>query len=202
MSTSGAGGTDLQILGMAIGLWSLLSIVAFSVFITLFTNWVLTGFRRPAWPRHFSLGLVVTTLANLVWLFLVTVAGVLASRYIERMRSAVLGYLAFSLGILLLSLVRAYLYRGLQEQQKQQMQEETRSQLRFLVHHSSYVLFALMLYLGRSSFSLFVLERYCQISTLTILCWVDCSPSSPGHSRRGWDTVSSGIPWPSIPSSL
>jgi membrane-bound metal-dependent hydrolase YbcI (DUF457 family) len=147
MNTSGAGGTDLQILGMAIGLWPLLSLVAFSVAITLFTNWVLAGFKKPVWPRRFSLGQVVTILANLVWLLLITVAGVLATRYIERMRSAVLGYLAFGLGIFLLSLVRAYLYRGLQEQQKQRTQEQTRSQVRFLIHHSSYVLFALVLYL-------------------------------------------------------
>jgi inner membrane protein len=147
MNTNGAGGTDLRILGMTVGLWPLLSWVALSVFITLFTNWVLAGFRRPVWSRRFYLGQVTTILANLVWLLLLTVTGILAIRYIERMRSAVLGYLAFGLGILLLSLVRAYFYRGVQAQLEQQTQEEMRSQSRTLVHNSSYVLFALVLYL-------------------------------------------------------
>jgi cytochrome b561 len=147
MNTNGAGGTELRILGMTVGLWPLLSWVALSVFITLFANWALAGFRRPAWPRRFCLGQVTTILANLVWLLLLTITGVLAIRYIERMRSAVLGYLAFGFGILLLSLVRAYLYHGVQAQLEQRTPKELRSQSRFLVHHSSYVLFALALYL-------------------------------------------------------
>jgi membrane-bound metal-dependent hydrolase YbcI (DUF457 family) len=149
---SGAGGTDLQILRMAIEPWLLLGLLAFSVFITLFTNWAVAGFRRPTWPRRFSLGEVVTVIASLIWLLLITAAGVLATRYIERMHSATLGYLTFGLGILLLSLVRAFLYRRLQEQKKQRTQEETRSQLQYLVHHSSYVFFALVLYLVPSWF--------------------------------------------------
>lgn len=144
---SRAGGTDLQILGMAIHLWLLLCLAAFSLFITLASNWAVGGFRRPAWPRRFSFGHAVTVIANLIWLLLITAAGILATRYIERMSSTVPGYLAFGLGMLLLSLVRAYLYRRLQAQQKRRTQEETRSQLRYLAHHSSYLLFALVFYL-------------------------------------------------------
>ena len=147
MSTHGAGGTDLQILGMTIGLWPLLGSAAFSLFITLFTDWVAGRFQRPVWPRPFSLDHVVNIVANLIWVLLFTAAGVLAIRYVERMRNTAMGYLAFGIGILFFSLVRAYLYRHFQRQEKQRTREETQSQLQYLAHHSSYVLFALVLYL-------------------------------------------------------
>lgn len=128
----------------------LLGLVAFSVTITLVTNWIVSGFRWPALPRRFSASDVVTVIANLIWILLIFAAGILAARYVERIRSAATGYLVFGLGALLLSLVRGFLYRRLQQQQKPRTRRDKQPRLQYVMHHSTYVLFATVLYLSVS----------------------------------------------------
>jgi inner membrane protein len=55
-------------------------------------------------------------MADLVWILLAFGAGVIATRYIERMSSDLLGYLAFGALIAVLSIVRALLFARAQEE--------------------------------------------------------------------------------------
>ena len=134
--------------GMNIAPWTLVGILAYSVTITLVTNWLVTGFERPKLPGQVTLNGVVTVLVNLIWIALVCVLGVLAIRYIERMTNVVSGYLLFATLAFLLSWVRAYLYRRIQDQREPRQPADRQALASVLVHNLTYLLFASVLYLG------------------------------------------------------
>lgn len=127
---------------MSFDLWVVLGLLAFSVIVTLGTNWLAAQFRhaKPGWGR--ALGPIA---ASVIWIALVTAAGLLAVRYIERIDNAVVGYLVFGLGAFLLSLVRALLYRS--------SSALTKAPASYLVHNLLYLLVAAILYLALSWFS-------------------------------------------------
>jgi inner membrane protein len=122
---------------MSFDLWVVLGLLAFSVIVTLGTNWLASRswHATPGWGRR--PGPVV---ASVIWIALVTAASLLATRYIERISNAMLGYLAFGLGAFLLSLLRALLYRPVQGNKP----------LSYAVHNLLYLLAAAILYLALS----------------------------------------------------
>ena len=138
-------------LGMTIDPKISASLLAFSVAATLVTNWLAAGLRRPTWPRRISLADGVAMIASLVWILFVYLAGVIATRYIERIEHAALGTLAFGLGALLLSWIRAVLYRRMRTRQKERKQkEEGIKLLGFWIHHAIYLLFPMVVFLTMS----------------------------------------------------
>ena len=132
---------------MNIDLWILAGILAYSATVTQVTNWLVAGFERPKPPYRVSLTGAVTVLANLLWVFLATVFGVIAVRYVERMGNVILGYTLFGTLGFLLSWIRAHLYH-----RAQRTFSERRSNWQpiasVLVHNLTYVLFASVLYLA------------------------------------------------------
>ena len=94
--------------------WVLAGVLAYSITVTLVANWLVTGFERPTLPRRVTLECAVSVLANLLWILVVSVFGVLATRYVERMTSVVIGYTLFGMLGLLISWARACLYRRAQ----------------------------------------------------------------------------------------
>ncbi len=100
---------------IAISPWMVAGLVAFAVAVTVAANWLAARLGDRAQHATVSLG---TVLASLVWIVLVSVAGVIALRYIERMTSVLLGYLVFAAVAFLLSLVRALLHRRIEDQPK------------------------------------------------------------------------------------
>jgi membrane-bound metal-dependent hydrolase YbcI (DUF457 family) len=135
-------------LGMNIDSWTLAGILAFSVTITLLSDWLVAGFKRPRLPGRVTLDDIVTVLANLIWIALVSVFGVLAIRYSERMTNAVSGYLLFAALAFLLSWVRAYLHRRTKDQRESRQPADRQALTSTLVHNLTYLLFASVLYLG------------------------------------------------------
>ncbi len=95
--------------------WMIASLVAFAVAVTLATNWLAARISRSGQRLLISPGAI---LASLVWIALVTVAGTIASRYIERLANVLLGYLAFGIVAFFLSLLRAILHRRIESQPK------------------------------------------------------------------------------------
>jgi inner membrane protein len=153
-------------LGMTIDPWISAGLLAFSVAVTLVTNWLAAGLRRPAWPRRISLTDGVTVIASLVWIFFIYVAGVITIRYIERIENAALGYLAFGLVALILSWVRALLYRRILTQKKKSVQTDKQPRLGFWIHNATYLLFAIVLFLALS----WLLQRSADPFLLIPLC--------------------------------
>jgi inner membrane protein len=129
----------MEILGMSFDLWVVLGLMAFSVIVTLGTDWLAARFQHatPEWGRAPG-----PILASVIWIVLIAAAGLLAVRYIERIDPAAVGYLVFGLGAFLLSLLRAFLYRP----------PTTRVQVlsSYLVHNLLYLLAAANLYLALS----------------------------------------------------
>jgi inner membrane protein len=84
--------------------------------------------------------------ASLVWTLILFVAGILATRYIERIEHTVVGYLVLGVAAFVLSLIRAWLYR-------QRTAERTVRPLPSLaefLHTITYLLLTLNLYLAVS----------------------------------------------------
>jgi len=122
-------------------------LLTFSVVVTLATNWLVAGFRRRMIPPGRSVAAIV---AHLVWILLLFAAGVLATRYIERTTNAASGYLAFGLVALLLSLVRAWLYQRVQDQQTANSGLDRQDLLVYTLHNGTYLLGAAVIYLALS----------------------------------------------------
>jgi inner membrane protein len=129
----------VEILGMSFDLWVVLGLLAFSVIVTLGTNWLVARYRHamPGWGRAPG-----PILASVIWIALVAAAGLLAVRYIERIDNAAVGYLVFGLGAFLLSLLRASLYGP--------PSVEVEAPSSYLVHNLLYLLVAAILYLALS----------------------------------------------------
>ncbi len=81
-----------------LSIWQLLGLFALSLAATLATEWLVN--RRLRWNA-----------AIVVWVPVLFAAGVVAARYSERLAQPAWGYLAFALGAVALSLLRAYLHR-------------------------------------------------------------------------------------------
>jgi inner membrane protein len=130
---------SVEILGMSFDLWVVLGLLAFSVIVTLGTNWLVARFRHamPGWGR--APGAI---LASVIWIALVTAAGLLAVRYIERIDNAAVGYLLFGLGAFLLSLLRAFVYHP--------PPSGVDALSSYLVHNLLYLLVAASFYLALS----------------------------------------------------
>lgn len=122
------------------GFWTVACLLAFSVAVTLLANRLVAGLRRPMRPGRLSPDQLSAVAASLVWMLLMFVAGILAARYIERVSNAVVGYLAFGLVALGLSLVRALLYRRASSQ-------PPTNPWPLVLHTLGYGLFALTVYL-------------------------------------------------------
>jgi inner membrane protein len=138
--------------GMAIDPWIIVGLLAFSLAVTLITNWLVAGLCRPALPDRLCLGDAVTVAVTLIWVALLYVLGVLAVRYSERLPNPVIGYLAFGVLAFLLSLIRAFLYRRILEQNKRRPAPHPRPWPDQLVHSMTYLLFAIILFLILSWF--------------------------------------------------
>jgi membrane-bound metal-dependent hydrolase YbcI (DUF457 family) len=145
--------------GMNIALWLEIAILAYSVIVTLITDWIAVSFRRVRLRPKLTLRSFIDIVASLVWVVLLYVFGVLAIRYIERMPSAVVGYAAFAVSGFLLSLGRAYLYRRVQERRKPEQRIDWKRLVPNLIHNSSYLLSTLVLFLA--------------------LCWLRGVPAAP-----------------------
>lgn len=133
---------------MTIAPWLLVSILAYAAGTMLVSNWLVRGFKRPELPSKVTLRLLVDTAANLIWVALLLVFSVLSIRYAERMTSRSVGYLAFAVFGFLLSWIRANLYHRVQDQRQPEQQIDWRALVSALVHWSSYLLCALVLYVG------------------------------------------------------
>jgi membrane-bound metal-dependent hydrolase YbcI (DUF457 family) len=133
---------------LSIDPWVLAGTLACSITITLVTSWLVAGFKRPRLPRPLTLRDGVTVLANLIWIAMVWVLGLLAVRYIERMTSVVLGCTLFALLAFLLSLVRAYLHRRIRDQSDMRPSLEKQALASMLLHNLTYLLFASVVYLA------------------------------------------------------
>jgi hypothetical protein len=84
----------------------------------------------------------------MIWILLIFVAAVIATRYIERTASAAIGYLIFGGVALVLTLARARLFLHIERRQQPGVKAAQPPWVRYLVHYLSYSLFALVLYLG------------------------------------------------------
>jgi inner membrane protein len=136
-------------LGIHIDPWISAGLLAFSVAVTLVTNWLAAGLRSPTWSRRIQANDALTAIASLTWILLVYAAGVIATRYIERIDQTVLGSLAYGTGAFVLSWIRALLYRRILDQPRRvQTDSEARSGL--WIHHAVYLLFATVLFLTLS----------------------------------------------------
>jgi inner membrane protein len=136
-------------LGIQIDLWISAGLLIFSVAVTLVTNWLAAGLRRPIWSRRISPHDVVTFLASLVWILLIYAAGVIATRYIERIDYPALGYLAYAAGAFVLSWIRALLYRRILDQPKR-VTPIRAARSGIWIHYAAYLLFAIVLFLALS----------------------------------------------------
>ena len=132
---------------MNIDPWILAGILAYSITVTQVTNWLVSGFERPKLPHRVSLTSAVSVLANLLWIFLVTASGVLASRYAERMGNVILAYKLFGMAGFLLSWVRAHLHHRVQSSFSER-RFDWQQIAPVLVHNLTYMLFASVLYVA------------------------------------------------------
>jgi inner membrane protein len=127
--------------------WTLLGLLAFSLAMTVATRWLVAALRSRDVTTAVSLW---TLAADLIWVLLVFAAGVVATRYIERMSSVTLGFLGFGSVALLLSLARAYLYQIAQEQRKPKPGVGRPSLIQTSMPAIKYLLFAGIVYLSLS----------------------------------------------------
>lgn len=128
--------------------WALVGLLAFSIAVTLVTDWLVGGFHWPKLPPRVTLDGITAVLADLIWIALVWVFGVLALRYVERMSSVTLGLTLFATLAFLLSWGRAYLFRRVQNQSQSGQTFDRQTLAPALVHSLTYILFASVLYLA------------------------------------------------------
>ncbi len=124
--------------------WVLFGLLAFGVAATLGSNWLAAQLRR---YKPSPGGLLSSVSASLIWILLTFAAGVVATRYIERIAHTFVGYLVFGLVAFLLSLGRALLYRRVQERRGARPGFDRQALLSCVVHNASYLLLSILLYL-------------------------------------------------------
>ena len=132
---------------MNIAPWVLVGVIAYSITATQVANWLVAGFDRPKPIRPVSLNSAVSVLSNLLWIFLLSVFGVIALRYAERMVNVALGYVLLGISGFLLSWIRAHLYRRVQSSVSRNP-PGWQGIASVLIHSLTYVLFASVLYLA------------------------------------------------------
>lgn len=135
--------------------WIWTGLLTLSIVLTLFTNWLVSGRQRPSIPRRFASSEVVAVAASVLWIILLLLAGIVASRYIERVEHTALGWVCFGLLAGVLSWIRAVLYRRLQKQAGHRPAAQGSQGLTTLGQMANYLLFALVVYL----FGAWVLRR-------------------------------------------
>lgn len=125
--------------------WILLSLVAFSVVVTLASQWLVARMQRSASGSSPGVGGLA---ADLLWMLIIFAGALVAVRYIERLPDPNPGFFAFGLAALCLSLLRSALYqRSRQSQSTLQgwdVQELGRRALRSLI----FPMFAVTVYLS------------------------------------------------------
>ncbi len=133
--------------------WGIVGVVAVAIGITVLGNWLAVGLRRPTWPglpHGVSWALTRRAGASLIWILLVSVAGILAVRYGERISNVTARYLfvaACGLVAFGLSVLRARLYRPLEARLQARPAADGTWKVANLLHDASYLLLATVLYL-------------------------------------------------------
>jgi len=133
--------------GMDIAPWTIVGISAYSIVVTLVASWIVADFRRLQLPSAFTLRFLVDLIADLIWMVLLYVFGVLAVRYIERMPNAITGYLLLGSAGFFLSWARAALYQRVQKQRGPVQHSKGKALSVLLLHNLNYFLLALVVYL-------------------------------------------------------
>ncbi len=147
-----AGRRSVKTLGMPTNPWFLLALLVLSIGVTLTADWLVARLQRSGSQPTRSLG---TVAADLVWILLVFVTGLIATRYIERMANVAVGYLIFGLVVLGGSLIRAFLYQRSKDQRGMGQQDAKpkmgpQELARYAVHNLTYLLFAVVVFLALS----------------------------------------------------
>jgi inner membrane protein len=122
--------------------WVLLALFASSVGVTLLANWAADWRRGVRANRS-----IAAWVASLVWIAVLFVAGVIVTRYIERISWPAMGYIVFGVVALLLSVMRALLFRSVQERPQKTSAPNGGVFARSAIHNGVYLLFAVSLYL-------------------------------------------------------
>ncbi len=120
--------------------WTLALLLSFAIGVTLVTNWIAGGFRRPLLNGSFVASGISSFIASLIWILLLLVAGIIAVRYIERINSPVTGWALVGLLAFAASLIRARLYRRIDD-------EQAAAWMREAVYNLVYLFSAAALYL-------------------------------------------------------
>jgi inner membrane protein len=139
--------------------WQGLGLAVYSVAITLLTFWLAT--RYLGGGQSIQIWSLRAIVGNLLWSAILFLASVIAVRYIERLNSAaLLGYSAYGLFGLLLSLLRARLQlRATSSHTVERRQRRAAPSRSDIVHNLTYILLALVLFL--------------------LLSWVTGGPANP-----------------------
>jgi membrane-bound metal-dependent hydrolase YbcI (DUF457 family) len=140
----------------------LVSLLAISIALTMITNWLAAGCRRPSVPDHFSSSEIVAIGASVLWIMLLVFAGLVASRYVERIQNTVIGYLAYVVVAGVFSWIRAVLFHRLREQPARSAIAPENQTISSLVRIANYLLFSIIIYL----FVAWILQRSAQLILL------------------------------------
>ena len=169
--------------GMNIAPWTIVGILAYSIVVTLFASWITSGFRRPKLPSAVTLHALIDFIANLIWMVLLYIFGVLAIRYIERMPNTVIGCVLLGSAGFLLSWARAALYQRVTEQRRPIQFSEDQALSVLLLHNANYLLLALIAYLVLSWLLRLPIEPLLLIPLWigALLPELDCRDSLPGR---------------------
>jgi inner membrane protein len=124
--------------GIPLEPWILLGLLASSVVVTLATNWLVAKIRHWTVPPGRLLSAVV---GHVIWILLLFAAGLLATRYVERIpTNGAMGYAVFGLAVFVLSWVRALLYQRAQEREQGKAAFDKRGLRQWALHTATYLL--------------------------------------------------------------
>jgi membrane-bound metal-dependent hydrolase YbcI (DUF457 family) len=124
--------------------WVLLGLLATSVVVTLVANWAVARVGR---ATPLAAGSLAAWFASLTWIVALFAAGVIATRYVERISRPAVGYVVFGFMAVILSVMRALLYRKVPEQPQTGSAREERGLARSAMPNGVYLLFAVSLFL-------------------------------------------------------
>lgn len=127
--------------------WLLVVLLALGIVLTLGTNWLVSGRRRPSVPRRYSASDILAAVASLLWIMLIVAAGIVTSRYIERIDHAAIVYLCFGLAAAALSWIRAVLFHRIQTLWADRSVSASSDKLDSIVQTTNYLLFSIAVYL-------------------------------------------------------
>jgi inner membrane protein len=127
--------------------WIRFGLLAFGVGVTLAANWIASR-NRP--PVQRGLRLLGRLTADLIWIVLIFVGGLIATRYIERIANPALGYLIFGLLAFAVSIVRSLLHQRSRGEIEPSKKLDRQDLLQMALHNLTYLLFAIAVYLTLS----------------------------------------------------